>query len=161
MDPNAPLELQWTGIVEDYSQRKLSRENDKLPALAGLAKTVAAASGDTYLAGLWERHLIAHLAWIVYRQEVGLMGCRVPGHDYWCFAPAHDSAKPPESKSEVKLPAKYRAPSWSWAALDARVLFTKLNSNWTVAVCTGSEVLSTGSGPFGGVRYGRLRLRVS
>ena len=40
----------WLALVEDYSRRKLTRAEDKLSALSGLAKLLAQRTGDGYLA---------------------------------------------------------------------------------------------------------------
>ncbi|KAK1847396.1 heterokaryon incompatibility protein [Colletotrichum chrysophilum] len=47
----------WYEIIWDYSNRLLSEESDKLPGLAGLAKTLANMTGDEYVAGLWKRDI--------------------------------------------------------------------------------------------------------
>src|SRR2546429_1663393 len=38
----------WLGLVQNYSQRKLTYQQDKLTALAGLARIVAEKTGDRY-----------------------------------------------------------------------------------------------------------------
>lgn len=50
-------------IGEQYSQRELTRDSDKLPALAGLARAVYPAIKSRYLAGLWLEHIHIGLAW--------------------------------------------------------------------------------------------------
>jgi hypothetical protein len=151
----------WPKLVEDYSRRKLTFGKDKLPAISGLAKTIAAVTDDTYWAGLWKSHVIPQLFWEVFTQEFGLLGCSNPKHEYWCFDHEHDAAKPPEWKPEVKSLSNYRAPSWSWAALDAQVIFTKLELDSIVAECTGCQLVPAGSDPFGMLESGLLGLRVS
>jgi hypothetical protein len=53
----------WREIVNSYSVRKLTRIEDKLPALSGIAELLKEASGDTYAAGLWRRSLPFDLLW--------------------------------------------------------------------------------------------------
>jgi Heterokaryon incompatibility protein (HET) len=53
----------WNDLVQDYSERKLTKESDKLPALSGLARLFQERYGDQYLAGLWKSHLIEDLCW--------------------------------------------------------------------------------------------------
>jgi hypothetical protein len=53
----------WHEIVSDYSSTNATYESDKLPALSGLAKTVQAACGDEYIAGLWKRTISTDLCW--------------------------------------------------------------------------------------------------
>ncbi|KAH6680770.1 hypothetical protein B0J14DRAFT_273063 [Halenospora varia] len=88
----------WHFIVMEYSGRELTIESDKLPALAGLAELYRQATGDQYLAGLWRSSLIVDLLW--KRQRV--LSC-------------HGVL--------TSMPMEYRAPSWSWAALDGNVSF--------------------------------------
>ncbi len=47
----------WREIVNSYSVRKLTRIEDKLPVLSGIAGLLKEFSGDTYCAGLWRRSL--------------------------------------------------------------------------------------------------------
>lgn len=87
----------WTEIVRDFSSRRITKEMDRLPALAGLAEWFQARTGHVYLAGLWLEELPRRLLW----------------------------ARAPQEKYMRKLPA-YRAPTWSWAALEGRVQYNYL-----------------------------------
>jgi hypothetical protein len=42
----------WEALVESYTGRRSTNERDRFPALSRLAKLMAEATGDTYLAGL-------------------------------------------------------------------------------------------------------------
>ncbi|KAJ9611323.1 hypothetical protein H2200_004507 [Cladophialophora chaetospira] len=55
----------WRSIVVDYSYRKLSRVEDKLAAIAGLASAhkIRNLSADQYLGGLWRSSFIQDLIW--------------------------------------------------------------------------------------------------
>lgn len=53
----------WREIVNSYSVRKLTRIEDKLPALSGIAALFKEISGDIYAAGLWTRALPFDLLW--------------------------------------------------------------------------------------------------
>lgn len=53
----------WDFIVEEYSQRHLSKEKDRLPALAGLAERYRQVTSYTYLAGLWWEQMPLSLLW--------------------------------------------------------------------------------------------------
>ncbi|PVH88323.1 hypothetical protein DL98DRAFT_509034 [Cadophora sp. DSE1049] len=86
----------WRDIVKEYTKRKLTFPEDKLPALAGVAAEIASLSSQTYLAGLWNDDLIHSLLW-----------CR-------------DFATTP-----LPPPSQYRAPSWSWAAIDSPITWSK------------------------------------
>ncbi|TRX96436.1 hypothetical protein FHL15_002708 [Xylaria flabelliformis] len=56
------LYAQWDSIVWAYSNLKLTRDSDRLPALAGLASFSAKNLGE-YLVGLWEPDLWKGLLW--------------------------------------------------------------------------------------------------
>ena len=79
----------WHEIVNAYATRKSSFPSDKLVALSALADIYRKQSGQTYCAGLWEESLIHDLLW------------RNPGNTL------------------LPRPKAYRAPSFSWAAVDA------------------------------------------
>lgn len=53
----------WESLVEAYTQTGLTKETDKLVAISGLAKALAAQSGIQYLAGLWNCGLAQQLLW--------------------------------------------------------------------------------------------------
>lgn len=53
----------WTRLVQTYTRGGLTKETDKLVAISGLAKALAAQSGMEYLAGLWNRQLVQQLLW--------------------------------------------------------------------------------------------------
>ncbi|KFY28132.1 hypothetical protein V491_00621 [Pseudogymnoascus sp. VKM F-3775] len=81
----------WYNILEQYSKRNLTIASDKFPALSGVAAQFAQLTGDTYIAGLWERDLVVGLLW---------------------------RCEDPENS---RRPQEFRAPTWSWAALDAKI----------------------------------------
>ncbi|OAP62892.1 hypothetical protein AYL99_02119 [Fonsecaea erecta] len=96
----------WTRIVEAYMECKLRYGEDKLVAISGIAQKVAEATGERYLAGLWDNAMLPQsLLWFVLgrRQADGTPSLR--------NASAGD--------------LDYRAPSWSWASLEAKVIW-----NW-------------------------------
>lgn len=53
----------WHQAVTDYTSRKLTREEDTLPALAGLARIVSKYIDGEYFAGLWASDLRRGLGW--------------------------------------------------------------------------------------------------
>lgn len=84
----------WFTLVGDYTSRSLTRFGDKMLAIAGIAEEFSHNWGarlGEYQAGLWSNYFVDSLAW----QTV----------DGYC----------------IELPMKYRAPSWSWAAVDSTV----------------------------------------
>lgn len=85
----------WRLLVENYTRCDLTKASDKLIALTGVANYYRRLLlGDNpYLAGLWQKTLVEDLPWM-YADTTG--GCRVK---------------------------EYRAPSWSWAAIDGLVMY--------------------------------------
>ncbi|KAM0248817.1 hypothetical protein ACHAQJ_009328 [Trichoderma viride] len=86
--------VDWYKMVEDYTERLITKSSDRLPALSGLAKAVAQFSNDEYLAGLWKNGLIEGLAW-----------CGSQGAE------------------KLEEPGEYISPSWSWASVIGTVQF--------------------------------------
>ena len=89
----------WYIIIADFTSRKLTYEEDRLPAIAGIAKRFGAAVNDSYHAGLWRHDMICGLLW----------------H-------AADSNYTGATKSSAK------APSWSWASINGCVTYPYLFS---------------------------------
>lgn len=90
-DQRASLQEQWNNWICGFTNRKLTKISDKLPAVAGVAKAFAARVDDTYIAGLWASRFLAGLVWT--RDYKGLSLSR------------HDSGNP----------------SWSWASVSGQL----------------------------------------
>lgn len=88
MEKNNVLAL-WREMVGVYSQKLLSFEKDKLPALAGLAKLFAVALNDSYLHGHWEQELKYSLIWQRGGHGAGF-GRPARDHPSWSWASAAD-----------------------------------------------------------------------
>ena len=114
-------------IIEDYSSRHVTRDSDRLPALSGVAHEFQRARGVHYLAGLWRKDLPRAL----YQSK--------------------EYAKGPCLK-----PVQYRAPSWSWAAIDGRVTQVLESSCSIEADIIHVSVESKGLDPIGEVTGGIL-----
>lgn len=98
----------WYGLIEDYSSRYLTKETDKLPALAGLAlKFCEDQNPGKYLAGIWSSHLPSALLWKI-----------MPHHSR-----PRDQYTDGLAAFHPRRPQQYRAPSWSWASIDGKVSY--------------------------------------
>jgi hypothetical protein len=86
----------WLSCLGEYVRRKSSSPGDKLNAIAAIASAYADLTDDQYLAGIWKSTAVCDLAWQV----------------------------PPFVRRQTSRPIEYRAPSWSWAALDGLLEFT-------------------------------------
>ncbi|KAH6887644.1 heterokaryon incompatibility protein-domain-containing protein [Thelonectria olida] len=91
------LEKERRDLIEAYSLLSLTCETDKLPAFSGLAKQACrTAPSSEYLAGLFRGSLVVDMLWIAQK------------HDPKSYRPKLEH---------------WRAPSWSWASVDAFVVF--------------------------------------
>lgn len=99
----------WNRIASAYAPLGLSLVQDKLPAMAGIAKEFQARIKENYLAGLWENDLVLQLAW-------------------WRDNEAQHT-RVELSKINVPVePGKGKVPSWSWASVTGQVTFMDTRS---------------------------------
>ncbi|KAI0880285.1 HET-domain-containing protein [Annulohypoxylon maeteangense] len=152
-------ESMWMSMVEQYTERQLTFESDKLPAMGGLAKIAVRGNGDGYLAGIRRESLHRDL--------------------FWTPAIASDAGgevKPKASFDELMKslnePEPYIAPSWSWARWRGKVRFDESPAPYGDHVpvmgvhgkleeaYSGVEARTSTSklNPFGQVTEGSLRL---
>ncbi|KAH9206461.1 heterokaryon incompatibility protein-domain-containing protein, partial [Leptodontidium sp. 2 PMI_412] len=54
---------EWYSLFTGYTQRSLTKQSDKFPAVSGIAKEFHRLLGDEYVAGLWSRTLPHSLLW--------------------------------------------------------------------------------------------------
>lgn len=102
----------WNRIISAFSETLLTVATDKLIALSGIAKQMRpTVNNDTYVAGMWRKHLESALLWRVKHHEKidGSRSCR---------------------------PTPYRAPTWSWASVDGVVITeaVRVKSEWAIEV---------------------------
>jgi hypothetical protein len=95
----------WRDIITDYSRKKLTKESDIFPAVAGFAKRMEDIRKSRYLAGLWEDSLNTDLLWSAADTHSNGIGYRYP------------------------QPTSWRAPSWSWASTTSPVNWYALGYN--------------------------------
>lgn len=126
----------WAYIVRRYTQRYLTVETDKLPAIGGLAERVFLERGldkspqDEYLAGLWRKDLLVDLIWMTFAED-----------------------------PKRSTPTSYTAPSWSWASVNEPIRFMGNQDTQSLAVVKGAKVdLESSESPFGKVTGGWVHL---
>ncbi|OTA93908.1 hypothetical protein M434DRAFT_395149 [Hypoxylon sp. CO27-5] len=125
----------WGKIVQMYTQRTLSYQEDKLPAMSGIAQSIHRLTGWTYLAGLWSHEIIRQLLWVRYH----LVG----------------------PISHPLLPLTYRAPTFSWAAVDYPVSMLYSFEEYDNFIDDARLIdwkMGLGTDPFGRVEYGSLTM---
>ncbi|KAI1618872.1 heterokaryon incompatibility protein-domain-containing protein [Exophiala viscosa] len=98
----------WLSIVEHYSSCQLTKTNDKLAAVAGLASVWPTQSDyssmDSYHFGIWAKYLHTSLLWM----QEGAKGTRL-------------------------VKRLERAPTWSWASVDGEIKFYPSHRSDTVS----------------------------
>jgi hypothetical protein len=57
----------WESFLKNYTNRELSNESDRLPAIAAAAELFSARLNCHYLAGVWRKSLLRDLTWRVAR----------------------------------------------------------------------------------------------
>ncbi|KAJ4190740.1 hypothetical protein NW755_004954 [Fusarium falciforme] len=85
----------WRTMVNEYTSLGITKPSDRLPAIGGLAKKMAASRKQEYVAGLWGNTLNDDLIWTVLELE----GEKKPRYD------------------------PLAAPTWSWASVEAHVFY--------------------------------------
>ncbi|PQE07936.1 heterokaryon incompatibility protein [Rutstroemia sp. NJR-2017a WRK4] len=136
MDPY----LRWCDIVEEFSVRKFTVATDILPALSGIAQEFALITRDTYCAGMWKTYMLVSLLW--WRQSLLKPKKEFPIDVDWF------------SHIDWKKPEEYKAPSWSWASLNAgRVtlpIYTVVDApSRSMAAIINIDFHTVGHSPFG------------
>lgn len=124
----------WIQAVEIYSALRMTNPNDKLPAMAGIASTIARATGGQYLAGLWQQHLIDFLLWRRVRHSSEMFDTFISPTWSWASQPGTIRYCP--------------------ILLQDRQYLTKYRAEMVEARCD-----LAGSNPFGAIRSGYISLR--
>ncbi|KAI1375783.1 HET-domain-containing protein [Hypoxylon crocopeplum] len=138
----------WLSLIENYTMRNLTVSQDKLTALAGVARAVAEETSDRYFAGLWGRHFMEDLCWRMYPREE--------------IEDRRDAKSTPvkgKTLGTVRKPTEYRAPSWSWASLDGPVKHIALSYSQLVAQIIECSTVPAGKDPYGRVAGGKLGIQ--
>ena len=128
----------WMRVVEKYGLCELTKPEDKLIALSGLAQRVAAITNDLYLAGMWRHHLQSQLMWVV--QDPRKTRFAVPA------LPEHPH---------------YRAPSWSWASIDGNTLMRTpdtVQDSLSLIEIAGADVRTATEDRTGQVQNGSIKI---
>ena len=133
-DPTLNAYHLWDQVVKAYTWSDLTKPEDKLIALSGLAKTVQHMVDDEYLAGLWKSILPSQLLWEVYDTKQG------------------------DGRPSVRS-SSYRAPSWSWASLNGCVGFLIISRTGIMVTIIEAHVSPSTNDTTGQLESGFIRLR--
>ncbi|ORY71276.1 uncharacterized protein BCR38DRAFT_330862 [Pseudomassariella vexata] len=132
----------WARIVEVYSNTAIINSNDKLIALAGVAKWMSGFMKSDYVAGLWREHLASQLLWRVVS----------------VFQSHNRSFSNPSQR-----PSLYRAPTFSWASVDADngsgIIYGEVTDQDLFIEIAGVHVTTTNpENPFGLIKDAHLKI---
>jgi hypothetical protein len=133
--PENRTSLRWIDIVKQYTTREMSEPSDKLIAISAVAQrfvSMTEGSWGRYYAGIWTERFFEQLLWSTSESNI------------------------------AKRLVQYRAPSWSWAAVDGRL-------DWPlIEVLMDAEILCTlldveiqplrSKQPYGAVTSGRIKV---
>ena len=129
----------WYEVVQEYASRNITYQSDKLPALSGIVAALQQATGDICLAGIWRSWFLPGLLW--QTQD--------PDFDQYAYA----NKKP-------HRPLDWRAPSWSFAAIEGVVTYEKLPSKAEMcAEFQECNLVPKGRNPLGELESGYARIR--
>ncbi|KAI1326147.1 heterokaryon incompatibility protein [Xylariaceae sp. FL0255] len=94
----------WAKIIQAYAPCDLTFSKDKLTALSAIASRMKLILDDEYVAGMWRRYLERELLWVKSFNRPLLTHAKSSSYTY-------------------------RAPSWSWAAVDGEIIPGYLDLN--------------------------------
>lgn len=119
---------EWLLLIKEFSERQLTRQSDRLPALSALAEHFYSNLKGPYIAGLWniEGDIWEGLRWSTH--GVG------------------------------SLPLAYRAPSWSWASVEGRISYDSYPRRYGGVKLLEAKTQLQTANPFGEVVGGSLLL---
>ena len=131
----APFLRSWQKIITNYMNCGLTFASDKMVALSGVADEFRSLSDKAYVAGLFDNgFLTEQLMW----QRTG--GQQMSGQ--------------PATRSSA-----YRAPSWSWLSLDARISCPVMFESSQIEILEVNIEPINEHNPTGPVRQGTLSVR--
>lgn len=138
------LQLLWAQLVREFTQRRLTQERDRLPALSGLAAFAKMDTVDDYICGHWKSEF--------------------PESLLWSLEPS--AGRRPHGEESKRL-QPYYAPTWSWASVTGVVWYSFAEGNERISersrTAPACEILETSitlasSNPFGLVTSGFIKI---
>src|SRR6266480_6251712 len=130
--PVAPNQFtsQWEALVIAYSTLKLTRQEDKLYAMAGLAAAFQShAKDDEYVAGIWKNSLVQQLAWSITSKKPEEL------HKFWKGTKYSDGTSDGRMEDDHTFvhesqlfprPTTSHISTFSWAAVNGEIEFHSL-----------------------------------
>ncbi|KAF9697948.1 hypothetical protein EKO04_004491 [Ascochyta lentis] len=132
--------LYWCHAVMDYTHRGMTKSNDRLVALAGIAQALERHTDSDYVAGLFSRFLWAGMLWSI-------------PHTREYVSTTQDAFNLEDNKHIRHY--KPIAPSWSWASVTAPVVYASPALTALDPICTILSANATGSAA---IQTGRIEI---
>ncbi|KAJ4982698.1 heterokaryon incompatibility protein [Stagonosporopsis vannaccii] len=128
----------WYAVVKEYTARNMTYQKDKLPALSGIIAAVQQITGDVCYAGIWRSWFLLGLLWRT----------QDPASDPYAYV----------LKTPYR-PHEWRAPSWSFAAIEGIAMYHGLPEHDVLcAKLHECCVVPKGLNPLGELKSGFVRL---
>jgi hypothetical protein len=128
--------LLWRRLIQMYTSRNMTYLSDKLPAFSGIITAIQQQTHDICYAGIWRKNFLAGLLW---RLED-------PASDMYVLTP-----------KSPKRPENWRAPSWSFAAVEGVIRYEQLMKPYCAKI-EECSVTPAGANPLGELSAGFIRI---
>lgn len=128
----------WRELLMDYTKRRLTKREDILPALSGIAARMQSFHNSHYCAGLWYDRFIEDLCW----RPLAI------GGEYKPSIPSPSDSVPDE---DIDLP------SWSWISIQRSISFAVIDELGTFTPYSkimSCDCIPADPNPFGRVLSG-------
>jgi Heterokaryon incompatibility protein (HET) len=114
----------WRRVVNGYARCELTRADDKLVAIAGIASQLAPKINHAYYTGLWNYNMVSELMWSI------------------------SGGKKANGEPSVR-PNGRKVPTWSWASIDGLVRCNDIDFKNQIDACPLAQIDSvTGDSGF-------------
>jgi len=126
----------WYRIVSEFTNRRITYEDDRLPALSGIASRIHQHLGDPYIVGLWQGDMVRGLTWAnrLYRKQ------RL-------------------KKYPTNSPSRLWSPTWAWASRGHGYYASSAIDMEPKALLLDVSTTPLGSNPLGCVASARLSIQ--
>ncbi|KAF2826934.1 HET-domain-containing protein [Ophiobolus disseminans] len=152
----------WQKVLLTYGRTEVTKERDRLIAVAGIATKFSSLLKDEWIAGLWRKTLPGDLLW--YIDKTRRMNKPPPPIDDIIFTKDLGITRTHQVHLAERLTGKrYQAPSWSWASVLGDIcmgFYTPDGSdNSMIDILDVQLTPEDPSMPMSHLSHGKLRLR--
>lgn len=149
---------EWFRLIENYTNRGMTNDADKLPALSGISRIIGSNTGSRYYAGLWLHPTAKQLNDFRPAQASGAPELSFTAGLMW----QSDST----ISNTPRRPKSYVAPSWSWASVVGAIRYSSargpvggwMDIRWEIKADVVAVDTAPVVDPYGQVSAGRLEI---